>query len=219
MLELYLIRHGQTDYSRENRFCGSIDPPLNAVGERMAEAFGARYADRTWDAIYSSPSVRALATANALAQRVGIAPTVEDGLREISYGEWETLRHEDALAKYPAAYKYWEADTASRATPGGETAFQVAARAAIVLEKIRSAYLTDDLPKGGRRRVLIASHKATLRILACALLGMDVRLFRERIGQPVAAVSKFEITPRAAMLVMLGNVDHLPEDLRSLGGT
>lgn len=219
MLELFLIRHGQTDYSRENRFCGSIDPPLNAVGERMADAFGAHYADRRWDAIYSSPSQRALRTANALAHRVGVTPTVEEGLREISYGEWETLRHEDALAQFPEAYRYWEADTASRATPGGETAFQVAARAAMVLEKIRAAFLADDPSKEQPRRVLIASHKATLRILACALLGMDVRLFRERIGQPVAAVSKFEITKRSSMLVMFGSTEHLPHDLRSLGGT
>lgn len=219
MLELFLIRHGQTDFSRENRFCGAIDPPLNDVGERMAEAFGARYADRRWDAIYTSPSVRARRTAEALAARVAVAPTVEDGLREISYGAWESLRHEDARRDHPEAYAYWAADTASRATPGGETAFQVAARAALVLENIRARHLRDDDPSAAPRRVLVVSHKATLRILVCALLGMDVRLFRDRIGQPVAAVSKFELTKKGAMLVSLGNTDHLPADLLGIEGT
>src|SRR5215470_3568708 len=164
MLDLYLIRHGQTDFSRENRFCGSIDPPLNEVGLRMAEAFGGAYADRRWDAIYSSPSLRARQTAAALARRVGVDPILDDGLREISYGEWEGLRHEDAKAQFPEVYAYWAEDTASRSTPGGETAFQVAARAAPVLERIKREH--------AEGRVLIVSHKATIRILTCALLGM-----------------------------------------------
>jgi probable phosphoglycerate mutase len=211
MLELYLIRHGQTDFSRENRFCGSIDPPLNEVGVRMAEAFGAAYADKKWDAIYTSPSQRARRTAAALASRVGLEPIVDEGLREISYGEWETLRHEDAKARWPEAYAYWTADTASRSTPGGETAFQVAARAALVMERIKREHADG--------RVLVASHKATIRILVCALLGMDVRLFRDRIGQPVAAVAKFEIKKSGPMLAMLGDVGHLPPELREIEGT
>src|SRR5277367_2227435 len=83
MLELYLIRHGQTDFSRENRFCGSIDPPLNEIGLRMAEAFGASYASKSWDGIYTSPSQRARKTAAPLAERVKIEPVVDEGLKEI----------------------------------------------------------------------------------------------------------------------------------------
>lgn len=211
MLELYLIRHGQTDLSRENRFCGSSDPPLNAVGLRMADAFGAAYADRRWDAIYSSPLTRARETADALAPRVGVAPTLAGGLREIAYGEWESLRHADAQVRWPEAYAWWAADTASRSTPGGETAFDVAARAAPVIEQIRAAH-----PTG---RVLIVSHKATIRILICALLGLDVRTFRIRIGQPVAAVTRFDVGPTGAMLVSHGDVSHLPPDLRNIEGT
>ena len=211
MLELFLIRHGQTDFSRENRFCGSIDPPLNETGSRMAEAFGTAYAAKKWDAIYCSPSLRARQTAGALASRVGTELVVDEGLREISYGEWESLRHEDAKAKWPDVYAYWAADTASRATPGGETAFAVAARAAPVLERVRREH-----PDG---RVLIASHKATIRILICALLGMDVRLFRDRIAQPVAAVTRFEIKKTGPLLTLLGDVSHLPIDLREIEGT
>jgi probable phosphoglycerate mutase len=211
MLELYLIRHGQTDFSRENRFCGSIDPPLNDVGLRMADAFGAHYADRPWAAIYTSPSQRARRTAAALAGRIGVAPLVDEGLREISYGEWESLRHEDAKARWPEAYAYWAADTASRSTPGGETAFQVAARAALVLERIKR--------EQGEGRVLVASHKATIRILICALLGLDVRLFRDRIAQPVAAVAKFELKKSGPLLTLLGDIEHLPPELRDQEGT
>src|SRR5262249_21753279 len=112
---------------------------------------------------------------------------------------------------WPEAYAYWAADTGSRSTPGGETAFQVAARATPVLERIRCEH-----PEG---RVLIVSHKATIRILACALLGLDVRLFRERIAQPVAAVTRFEIRPTGTLLARLGDTSHLPPDLLNLEGT
>jgi alpha-ribazole phosphatase len=211
MLELYLIRHGQTDFSRENRFCGSIDPPLNEIGLRMADAFGAAYAGQKWEAIYVSPSLRARQTGGALAKRVELEMIVDEGLREISYGEWEGMRHEEAKAKWPDAYAYWAADTASRGTPGGETAFKVAARAAPVIERIRREH--------GDGKVFIVSHKATIRILVCALLGMDVRLFRDRIGQGVAAVSRFEMKKTGPMLVQLGDIGHLPPDLRALEGT
>jgi probable phosphoglycerate mutase len=211
MQELYLIRHGQTDFSRENRFCGSIDPPLNDVGVRMAESFGVAYAKLPWEAIYTSPSHRARQTGDALARRVNLEMIPDEGLREISYGDWEGMRHEDAKEKWPDAYAYWAADTASRGTPGGETAFKVAARAAPVIERIRREH------EGGK--VLIVSHKATIRILVCALLGMDVRLFRDRIGQGVAAVSRFEMKKSGPMLVSLGDVSHLPAELRNIEGT
>jgi broad specificity phosphatase PhoE len=215
-LELYLVRHGQTDLSRENRFCGAIDPPLNDVGLRMAEAFGVAYAKKgPWDAIYSSPSQRARDTAAALASRVELTPSIDAGLREISYGEWESLRHEDAKTRWPDVYAYWAADTASRATPGGETAFQVAARAALSLERIKREHAGAARP----RRVLVVSHKATIRILACAMLGLDVRLFRDRIAQKVAAVSRFDLKPAGALLTFLGDTSHLPADLQDIEGT
>jgi probable phosphoglycerate mutase len=211
VLELYMVRHGQTDYSRENRFCGSIDPPLNEVGRRMAEAFGSAYAAKRWDAVYCSPSQRARSTAEALASRAGVEVITDEGLREIAYGEWESLRHEDVKARWPDEYAYWAADTASRGTPGGETAFQVAARAAPVLERLRARHAAG--------RVLVVSHKATLRILTCALLGMDVRLFRDRIAQPVATVTRFDVKPAGAMLALLGDASHLPPELREIEGT
>ena len=61
--------------------------------------------------------------------------------------------------------------------------------------------------------------KRTLRVIACALLGLDVRLFRERIAQPVAAVTMFVVTNRTAQLTILGDRSHLSEDLKNQEGT
>ena len=210
-MNLYMVRHGQTASSRENRFTGSSDPPLTAVGEAMAQAFAQAYALMKWEAIYTSPMQRARQTADPLSRLTGTPTTLEDGLKEIAYGEWEGLRQEDVKQRWPDAFEYWADDVASRGTPGGETAFHVAARAMRVVEAIRCRH--------HQGNVLIVSHKATLRIITCALLGLDVRLFRQRIAQPVCAVTMFAVTETTALLTLHGDRSHLPEDLRNQEGT
>jgi len=206
-----MVRHGQTAASRENRFSGSSDPPLTVVGEAMAEAFARAYASLEWEAIYASPRLRTRQTADPLCRLTGVEGTIEEGLREIDYGEWEGLRQEDVKERWPEAFEHWADDVASRGTPGGETAFEVAARAMRVVEGIRSRH--------ERGNVLIVSHKATLRVITCALLGLDVRLFRERIAQPVGAVTLFVVTKKTAQLTVLGDRSHLPEELKNQEGT
>ena len=138
-MNLYMVRHGQTAASRDNRFSGSSDPPLTPVGEAMAQSFARAYASLPWEAIYTSPVLRTRQTAAPLCALTGTEATVEEGLKEISYAEWEGLEQADVKARWPEAFEYWAADVASRGTPGGETAFHVAARAMAVVERIRPA--------------------------------------------------------------------------------
>ena len=210
-MNLYMVRHGQTAASSENRFSGSSDPPLTAVGEAMAESFARVHASLSWDAIHTSPMLRTRQTAEALCRLTGVQAIVDDGLKEVDYGEWEGLRQDEVKERWPEAFEYWADDVASRGTPGGETAFQVAARAMRVVEGIRSRH--------ERGNVLLVSHKATLRVITCALLGLDVRLFRERIAQPVGAVTVFVVTRKSAQLTILGDRSHLPEELKNQEGT
>jgi len=210
-MNLYLVRHGQTPASRENRFSGRIDPSLTDAGHAMAQALAEAYGRLPWAAVYCSPMLRTRQTAEPLCRSAGVEPVMEPGLREIDYGEWDGMLQDEVKARWPEAFAYWAADVASRGAPGGETAFDVAGRAMAVVERIRTRHREGN--------VLIVSHKATLRIIACALLGLDVRLFRERIAQPVAAVSEFEIRPSGPLLKRLGDRSHLSEELRTLQGT
>src|SRR3954447_16058819 len=87
-LRLHLLRHGQTNASRGNLFCGRrLNPSLTEEGIAMAESFAAAYRDRTWSAIYSSPLSRAVTTAMPLATSVGLPVQTRDGFAEIDYGE------------------------------------------------------------------------------------------------------------------------------------
>jgi len=80
-MNLYMVRHGQTAASRENRFSGSSDPPLTAVGEAMAEAFARAYAPVRWEAICTSPMLRTRQSAEPLCRLTGVTATVEAGLK------------------------------------------------------------------------------------------------------------------------------------------
>jgi probable phosphoglycerate mutase len=211
MLTLHLVRHGETVASSEHRFCGQMDCPLSERGYRQIECVvdGCMALDR-WRAVYTSPLSRCREMADAVGRRLDVAVTVEAGLREIDHGEWDGRNEDEIAREMPDAYRKYDLHPSYLAAPGGENGYQVAARALPVVGRITEAH-----PDG---RVLIVSHKATIRIMACCLLGIDVDLYRARLAQPVASFTTLEFKETGALLRGLGDVSHLPEGLRSAGG-
>jgi probable phosphoglycerate mutase len=211
-LTLYLLRHGQTELSREDNFCGSgLDPELTPDGLKMAEAFADAYRDTSWQAIYSSSLRRAVATAQPLAAELSVQPRVRVDLNEIAYGSWEGLSKATVEQKHHDEYISWLADPAWHAPTGGELATVVALRGLQVVEEIKQEFTEG--------RVLVVSHKATIRIILCALLGIDVGRFRYRLACPVSSVSVVEFTSQGPLLQVLADRSHLNQSLRSLPGT
>jgi broad specificity phosphatase PhoE len=211
-LILYLLRHGQTALSRDDVFCGSgLDPELTREGMAMAHAFAKAYAEVEWRAVYSSSLRRSITTAQPLCDTVGINLQVRAELNEIAYGKWEGLTKDQVSKEYHDEYISWLADPAGHAPTGGESALVVARRGLQVVEEIQKQF-TDG-------KVLIVSHKATIRIILCSLLGIDVGRFRYRLACPVGSASLVEFTSNGPMLNALADRSHLSEDLRSLRGT
>jgi probable phosphoglycerate mutase len=211
MLSVYLVRHGQTDFSLGNRFCGSIDPPLNGTGMKMAEALAARYGREGFAAIYASPRLRTRQTAAPTAALAGLPVHTDEGLVEIAYGEWEGRLETEVEATDGARFHAWAEHPGRVAPPGGESGLQIAARVTLALERIRQQH-TDG-------KVLVVSHKATLRVLLCTLLGIDVDRFRSRIAQKVCAVSVVDFKKSGPLLQTLGDTSHLPPELLVADGT
>lgn len=211
-LTIYLLRHGQTDLSRADNFCGSgLDPELTPDGLKMADAFADAYRATPWQAIYSSGLQRAINTAKPLCDALGLPLQVRDSLNEIAYGAWEGLSKERVDEIYHDDYRRWLDDPARHAPTGGELATAVAQRSLQLLQEIKREY--------DEGRVLVVSHKATIRIILCSLLGIDVGQFRYRLGCPVGSVSVVEFTSHGPLLQVLGDRSHLSESLRSLPGT
>ena len=211
-LKLYLLRHGQTPFSRENVFCGSgLNPELTPEGIEMAKAFAVAYSSTQWSAIYASSLRRAVATAQPLCDAVGLTPELRDDLKEIGYGKWEAQSAETVNRDYHDDYIRWTADPAWYPPTEGELAITIAHRALRVVEEIKQRFA------GGN--VLVVSHKATIRIILSSLLGIDVGRFRYRLGCPVGSVSIIEFGSNGPLLHALADRTHLTERLRTLPGT
>ena len=165
--ELWLVRHGETPFSRTGHYTGRRDLPLSDDGERQARAIGARLAARPFSAVLVSPLLRARQTC-ALAGYAAAAREDAD-LVEWDYGAHEGRRHADVLVERPG-YTIWR-----DGAPGGEALPDVAARAARVLARL----------DGSIGDTAVFAHGHLLRILAALWLGLPAdaaRLLRLQTG-------------------------------------
>jgi broad specificity phosphatase PhoE len=210
-LSLYLLRHGETTYSQTGGFCGDLDPELTDDGLQMAQAFAEKYRSLSWDAVYVSPMKRTIATAAPLCQAIGQKMELREGLKEIRYGKWEGQTAAFVKATYGDDYMRWLTEPAWNPPTGGETAMQIASRASLVISEIEETY------KEGN--VLVVSHKATIRIILCALLGIDLGRYRDRISTLVGSVSVVRFDDHGPLLERLGDRAHFDERLLALQGT
>jgi probable phosphoglycerate mutase len=198
---IYLVRHGVTVIGGEDRFAGEIDVPLSDSGRGQARALGARLAAESIGAFYSSPLGRARETARLVAAQHEGEVVTRAELREVSHGHWEGKTRAEVETAYPREYARWESDPFSFAPEGGETGLAVTARALPALLEIVAAH-----PEG---QVLIVSHKATIRLLVCALLGFDARSYRDRLDQSPACLNILDFRDLTrARLTLFNDTSH-----------
>ena len=198
---ILLVRHGATVFSAEDRFAGSSDIDLSDEGRRLAEQLAERLANVKIDAAYSSDMKRTLETCRIVAAPHGLAPAAVRGLREIDHGHWEGLVHKEVERKFAAEFSVWSGDPYGTAPPGGESGLHVLSRALPALRTIVS-----DHPG---QTVLVISHKATNRLLLCALLGIDPRFYRERLAQDLACLNIIDFSdPSRGQVVLLNDSSH-----------
>jgi probable phosphoglycerate mutase len=210
-LKIYLLRHGETEYSQRGAYCGAMDPELTAEGSQMAQAFADAYGSEPWADVYVSPMKRTIETAKPLCDALGLPMQIRDGLKEISYGQWEGREQEDVRQHHEQDYIRWLTEPAWNPPTGGETAVQVGSRALPVITEIESKY------KHGN--VLVVSHKATIRIILCSLMGIDIGRYRDRIDAPAASVSVVKFDIHGPLLEVLGDRNYMNKSLREREGT
>jgi probable phosphoglycerate mutase len=210
-LKLYFLRHGETTASQAGSFCGRLDLELTPSGYEMAKDFALVYRDIPWTAIYCSPLRRTLATATPLSELVGLPIEKREGLKEIAYGQWEGKTAAEVTREFHDDYVRWLADPGWNSPTEGEKAIDIARRSSEVLEEIEHAH--------EHGSVLVVSHKATIRIMLCSLLGIDVGRYRDRIAMPVASVTIVELAEHGPLFHVMGDRSHLRSELRARAGT
>lgn len=198
---VYLVRHGATELSAEDRFAGAVDVRLSDVGREQARRLGERLAREKLAAVYASPMSRTVETARLVAERHQLEVQAVDGLREIGHGRWEGKTRAEVEREFPEEYARYEHDPYSFAPQGGESGLHVTARALPALLE-----LVDRHPG---QRLLVVSHKATIRLLLSSLLGFDPRKYRDRLDQSPAALNVLDFKDVAhARLTLFNDTSH-----------
>jgi broad specificity phosphatase PhoE len=205
---VYLVRHGATALTTEDKFSGAIGVDLSEDGRWQAAKLGERLANEGITAVYSSPLSRAVDTAHLIADRMKLTPILRDGLREISHGRWEGLSRREVEAQFGDEYSSWESDPFTFAPEGGESGLAVLARSLPVIREVVTTHVG--------HKVLVVSHKATLRLMISSLLGFDERGYRDRLDQAPACLNVVDFKdPVRARLMLFNDTSHYAGQTRT----
>jgi probable phosphoglycerate mutase len=201
MTRIILVRHGQTEWNRVERFRGRADIPLNETGLAQAEATGRRIA-AGWRpaAVYSSPLSRALKTAMAVAGHFDLPVLTHAGLIDIDYGKWQGLTPDEARDHWPHILDAWYTTPDASHIPGGETLAAIRTRAMEALKELVDRH-------EGQTAVAV-SHTVINRVILLGVLGLGNDRFW-RLRQDTCAINCFETEGDEFTLVSMNDTCHL----------
>ena len=193
MARLYLLRHGETRYNRENLGLGRANIGLTKVGKRQSELATASLKGVIFDAIYSSPLSRAAYLADLVARDGNRTVKMYDALMEMDVGKTEGMKLLDVRDLFPIFIKEWSGPNKIHvAMPGGESLIDIEVRVESVLDEFKSF-------KEGN--IAIVAHNFVLRILICKLLGLSVSAFNSFVLD-LASITIIEMIPYPHVLRM-----------------
>ena len=200
MTRIYLVRHGQTAWNKEEIFRGRTDVPLNETGLREAELAGEYFREMEIHEIYSSPLLRAWETAQKIAevQRLEVRPL--QGIIDMRFGEWEGQSLKDVQRKDGQRFQQWRNEPHRVRIPGGESLDEVRDRAMAVLE--------ETIQSNSGKTLLFVSHRVVNKVILCSILGLDNSHFWQ-IGQDTTAINLIQHRDGKYVLSLLNEACHL----------
>ena len=169
-MEIYLVRHGETESNTEKRYRGWTESPLTPKGARQAEEVGFFLGGQKIDSLFCSDLKRAVKTARVIGAGSGLEPAVTPLLREINFGDWEGFTYDELEMSFGDAIRLWFDDPFNRAAPGGETLTEVYMRMQKFLVQ-----LMNEAADG--QRIAAVSHGGSIRALLFRVLNLSKKNF------------------------------------------
>jgi probable phosphoglycerate mutase len=201
MAQIILVRHGQTEWNRVERFRGRADMPLNQIGLTQAEATGRRIAAEWHPAtIYAGSLSRTMQTAEAIGLCCNLTVKVEPRLIDIDYGEWQGLTPDEVRERWPEALSTWYNSPHMARIPGGETLDNLRVRAMSAVNELAANHLN--------QTIVLVSHTVVNRIILLGVLGLGNERFW-RLRQDTCAINVFEVEKDLCTLVTMNDTCHL----------
>jgi len=183
-IQIYLVRHGQTEWNRTHRFQGRSDIPLDAEGRAQVRRTADALKDVPFDAIYASPLSRAIETAEIIRiHHSGIPIAEEQGFIEMELGDFDGMASSEWMTDYADFMRAWRDNPGGVRMPGagGECLEEVQERAMAALDRI-----TEARPNGST--LLVCSHNFVVLSILCKAKGIPLDSFRQ-LKQDTAAYS------------------------------
>jgi probable phosphoglycerate mutase len=200
MTSIYLVRHGQTAWNKEEVFRGRTDIPLNETGLREAGLAGEYFKGLELHAIYSSPLTRAFQTAQQIARFHPLEVRPLDGLIDMSFGSWEGRSLREVEERDEAHFRQWREQPHLVKIPGGETLDEVRARAV--------AALGEAIGEHPEKTIVLVSHRVINKVLLCSILGLDNSHFWQ-IAQGTTAINLIQYRNGEYILSLMNEACHL----------
>jgi len=200
MTSIYLVRHGQTAWNKEEIFRGRSDIPLNETGLKEAELAGEYLKKKEIHAIYSSPLSRAMQTAQKIGRFHNLEVRPLNGMIDMSFGEWEGKSLKEVQETDQERYQLWREEPHRVKLPGGESLKAVRIRSMAALEEVIRNHL--------EKTLVLVSHRVINKVLICGILGIDNSHFWQ-IGQDTTAINLIQFRKGKYVLSLLNETCHL----------
>jgi broad specificity phosphatase PhoE len=197
-MKIYVVRHGETTWNKEEVFRGRKDIPLNDTGLWQAEHTGAFFADKGVSAIYSSPLARAKQTASRIGEASRVPIRVDDAFIDMDFGPWEGLSLAAVQQRFPQPLDIWRKYPHRFRVQGAETLAQVRKR---VKKGLQAATMDGSV-------VVIVTHRVICKLLALHFLGVSNRHFWKIKCDP-ASITLAEQNGDETILSMVNQTLHL----------
>jgi alpha-ribazole phosphatase len=200
MLDIILVRHGETAFNAAETFRGRADVPLNETGLKQATLLGNYLSVEKINVVYSSPLQRAVKTAEAIAAPHKLKVKLAENLNDINCGEWEGLTLKEVKERYDDIYQDWVDTPEQVRLPGGEG-----------LEDLRNRvfpFVKDAVTRARDGKIVLVSHRAVNKVLICALLGLDNSFFWN-FKLDTGAITRFSFDGNRTILTNLNDTSYL----------
>lgn len=213
MTRLIVVRHGESEANKSDRFAGSWDVKLTDLGKRQAQMVAEFLKDYNIDRIYSSDLTRAYETSLPIAESHGLTVEKEPGIREIHGGVWEEMRYVDIKDIHADDYNVWLTDIGNAVCTDGESVAELAERIEKTVRRI--------VAENDGKTVCIVCHGTPVRVLGCLWRGVDVHNMNEVAWAANASVSiaEYESADEIPEIILYGYTDHLADCVTVLPDT
>jgi broad specificity phosphatase PhoE len=209
-MKIYVVRHGETAWNKEEVFRGRKDVPLNDTGFRQAERTGRFFSDKGVSAIYSSPLARATQTASKISEASRMPIELDEAFTDMDFGPWEGLSLEDVRKRFPQLLDMWRKYPQRFRLEGAETLAQVRKRVRRGLEAAQTAQITQTTQTTDDQAIVIVTHRVICKLLALHFIDVGNRFFWKIKCDP-ASIILAEQTGEEITLSMVNQTLHLQD--------